>query len=386
MTVSNLTVIRRRNRDRSITYTARWVEDDNGGKRFGCRKLARTGPRPDRLERLRTRTKAKAMLAKVREDLGVSSAPKRSRPFAKWLSPADVVKRYLMWLEQVETPGSYANKERACLAFVSYLSEHHPKKRRFKSLSRKHVAQFREHRLSTPTRTGSKRNPNTVRAELCTLRDLWDFAVRQEFSLFNRAREALLPTRNATAHRIPETDTVCRMIYESADEPLRLAAIYLLAATGMRQGELRALRVKDYDSIARLIRIPKPDGVRRRETKWHERDIPVCDGAQAVIRGLAESVGGLLLETQDGKPLTSQINAWLRPYHITPHDLRRWFYTSLEAEQIPAYIIDDMVGHAPSASSQAYRPRYGSKPELRRQAAELIDAVLRTALKPKSLS
>lgn len=377
MTITNLTLIRRRNRDQSITFTARWTEAGEGGRRFGCRKLARTGAKPLRDERNKVARQARGRLATIEQELGLKAVEPR-RVVARWLMPQQVVERYLMWSEQNEAPATYLGRVRACRAFMAFIRTRYPKKK-FRSLSVKHVSQFRAWRLGLLKSNGKSRNPNSVRAEMMTLRDLWKMAKGQGYCKANVARKAKLPHAHAASSHVPETELVLQVIRE-ADTPLKRAALYLLAATGMRQGELRGLRVEHWDRTARLLRIPSPDGPRRRQTKRHQRDVPIGPGGERVLAELAPVEGGPLLVNGEGKALGTQINAWLKPYRVTPHDLRRWFYTRLSKAKAPPYIIAHLVGHAIAKSEAPYVPDGSACLEDLRAAIMLVESLLAPAL------
>lgn len=373
--IASLTVVRRRSKvTGTIAFSARWTETHYGSTRYAFRTLAKTGKRPTKPEISAAKRAARAELAKVEEELGIARKRTPARVTARWLTPAQVIGRYTMWSEGNGAKGSAENDRRACDAFLRYLELHWPDIKRFKQLSVQHVKGFREWRLSEPKPNGKARSPNSVRHEMGILRSLWEFALENDYAKTNEAKRARLPAVVETRTHVPETETVLAVIHHA--DPVRRAALYLLAATGMRQGELRGLRGLNFDRDRRTIDIPRTPGTVRRATKQHERVIPLGPGAMRVLAAAAGTGDAPLLATSKGRPLSSQINAWLKPFKMTPHDLRRWFYTTLESLGYPQYVIDDLVGHAPSKSAAAYRPKYGTKLETLREAIEKIDAIL----------
>ena len=370
--ITNLTLVHRKNRDESITFAARWTATTSGVVSYGCRKLAKTGPRPTAAERSAIWRQAKATMVTIYEELGVNrQQPFREQVFGR--SPRDVIDSYLMWSEATEVRGTTENKQQVCAAFLCYLADAWPDVKEFNGLSVRHVTGYRDWRLAQPKRDGSARSPNTVRHELGVLRSLWDYAYKHEFAARNEAARARGPAGVPAVAHVPDTVTVLAAIEGGVNNPIRRAAVYLLAATGMQQGELRRLMALDYDMQARLLRIPEPAGQRTRRTKRKDRTIPLGEGAIQVLGALPYIKTGPLLATAKGRALSSQINAWLRPYNISPHDLRRWFCSQLQEMGYPQYVIDTFMGHA-TKSAVIYRPNCDVG--VLREAIERIDAVL----------
>jgi integrase len=82
----------------------------------------------------------------------------------------------------------------------------------------------------------------------------------------------------------------------------------------------------------------------------------------------------LLCVATEGKAMSSELNRWLRPHGITPHDLRRWFQTTLESVQAPQYLIDDLMGHKPGRVRMAYSGQMD--PEQARPWVEKVESHL----------
>jgi len=130
-------------------------------------------------------------------------------------------------------------------------------------------------------------------------------------------------------------------------------AVMLLAHTGIRQGEAKILRREDVRGD--VLHIPKGE---TETTKLHQRAVPLTEGLVEALAMLESAQPGpYILCTEDGKPLTSQLNRWLEKHGVKPHDLRRFFITAMETIGAPARVIDDLVGHSPGKVRAAYTPR-----------------------------
>ena len=131
--------------------------------------------------------------------------------------------------------------------------------------------------------------------------------------------------------------------------------IGLIAVTGMRVGEARHLVWNDWNE-AELDIVPES---KYESTKRHTRTLPIGRTARRFLRSLkrVNGQGKYIIGVRGGTLcLSKQINRWLKPHDVTPHDLRRWYRTSLEEIDCPGYLADDLIGH----HTGAIRPLYAA--------------------------
>jgi len=121
-------------------------------------------------------------------------------------------------------------------------------------------------------------DPSTVRNLLMPLRVLYRIAVRRGEAAVNPTHDLELPAVEGTRNRVADP-TEAQALLEAlteADRPLWATALY----TGLRNGELRALRVEDVDLAAGLLRVESSwddvDGAVDPKSKAGERTIPIC--------------------------------------------------------------------------------------------------------------
>jgi integrase len=115
----------------------------------------------------------------------------------------------------------------------------------------------------------------------------------------------------------------------------------VLSFTGLRQGELKGLRVQDV--VAGVVVVPPGKWAR---TKNHARRIPLGRRGREICERYA--VGrepAALLFTVKGNRIVNQISNWLKSPGPTPHDLRRWFLSSLVRVSCPDKWVDALAGH-----------------------------------------
>ena len=143
--------------------------------------------------------------------------------------------------------------------------------------------------------------PGTVRNVVVPLRKMLADAVRQGLLLANPAARAdLPPAQDFTGKEIPpaHSDAIRRAVLELAPvDPLRgepdlffVCLFDVALGTGLRLGELRALRWSDLDRERRLIRVERAysrQELRRPKTESGIRAVPLFPSVEAAFRELA---------------------------------------------------------------------------------------------------
>lgn len=204
--------------------------------------------------------------------------------------------------------------------------------------------------------------PATVRRRVACLRSMFGWLVR---------RDAVAADPFATVRvrvRLPEKLPRClgtgemAQLAEAAEAgggTERLATL-LMFATGVRVGELVAVRLADVDPEAGSIRIVGKGS--------RERVVFVTNGS--VLRMLADHVrmrrraaGDRLLVRSDGRPVgTAAVRCWLRRLaaraglarRITPHMLRHTAATALIEAGVDIRFVQRLLGHRSIATTQIY--------------------------------
>lgn len=175
----------------------------------------------------------------------------------------------------------------------------------------------------------------------------------------------------------------------SFDEADRLAAaadvewrvmITLALNSGLRRGELLALRWEDVDLVAgRLM-------VRRNVWRGHygtpkggrTREIPLNEKALQVLRAHRHLRGELVFCKESGKPLSNLMcrsaiirackKAGLR--HVGWHTLRHTFASHLVMRGVPLKVVQELLGHATVEMTLRYAHL---SPEVTRDAVKVLD-------------
>ena len=241
-----------------------------------------------------------------------------------------------------------------------------------------------------PRRKGDRRYgqplaAKTIAHRVHLLAAMLSLAERQGWVSGNVAKRVDLPRSAPTVEEIRfleavEVDAVARCAIEGPYQQIDRALFTTAAMTGLRAGELVALRFRDIDWKAHRIRVrqsyvlgefgtPKS----RRST----RSVPMIDQVGGELQRLYVAAG----EPSDdalvfADPLTSvplnkasilrRFRAALKAAHLDEthrfHDLRHTFGTRMAAAGVPMRTLQEWMGHRDIATTQRYADYWPSLP------------------------
>jgi integrase len=232
----------------------------------------------------------------------------------------------------------------------------------------------------------------TVHHFRCALSKLLGSAEEWKYIADNPARQARLPRREYRPERPILTPAQIRSLIVALPEPAKSVAM-LLALTGLRIGELLALRWKNVDLDARLLRVMETVYEGRfgtPKTRRSVRTIPIGPKVLSIFSNLHKGGGDpehLVLSTCSGRPLCRRnlMHRQLQPTceelgfpKVTWHVLRHCHATLLDSVGAPLGTVQSLLGHA---SSEITRQVYlHAIPAEQRRA---VAAVERLAIGPK---
>jgi len=213
-------------------------------------------------------------------------------------------------------------------------------------------------------------------------------AVRDDLLTSNPVRKTRLPRRAPEEDRAPISPESVRVLLERLPEPSRSIAT-LLALTGLRVGELLALRWQDINFDTRHISVRQTvyEGhFDVPKSKRSKRTIPVTPVAVGILESLRKPgaiPSALVFSARNGSPLSRRnlLNRQLRPackaLGLSDGNwpwLRHANATFLDAVGAPLGTVQALLGHA---SSEVTREIYiGSVPEQARTAAEGVEKLI----------
>jgi integrase len=283
---------------------------------------------------------------------------------------AEAGQRYLEHLERIKQ-----RKRTTIQDYRGYLSRHlvpYFGERAFERIEPEHVEAYLHSKLETLS-------PKTVTNHLTFLHGLFRFAIRRRWAQSNPV--ALVerpPAHRQHGHRIRflqpvEVEALLRAVTDDELGPTD-AVFYLCAVTtGLRQGELLALKWLDVDWLARRIRVadnfPRGRGDEADTPKSHYlRSVPMADRlAGELERHFQRSPyrsdddlvfchphTGLVYDasTLRGRFYECLGRAGVR--RVTFHELRHTFGTQMAAAGAPLRAIQEWMGHADAKTTQIY--------------------------------
>jgi len=242
-------------------------------------------------------------------------------------------------------------------------------------------------------------------------------AVKQGYIRHNPAKGVELPKLDGE-EIIPPTAEQLSLLLVAAQEigGIGYAAILVVASTGMRRGEVLALRYSDIDWFSREIRIRRAikkakgtDGVHKWQWKTgipksskSRRRIGMTETVRSLLAGLKEVRGAEdeNLIFPKGSVGQEPADAWIDPDFFDAsvfapiaakaglsgmrfHDLRHFFASVLIAQGESAKYVQDQMGHS---SIQVTFDTYGHLfPQSKQESVNKLDATLSAALSGKSL-
>ena len=233
------------------------------------------------------------------------------------------------------------------------------------------------------------RDPSTIRNALMPLRVLYRRALEDGDAAVNPCTGLRLPAVRGTRDRIVSPGQAADLlaVLRKADRPIWALALY----TGLRRGELMALRWEDVDLAAGVIRVERSWDTKERVTvapksRAGRRRVPIAGVLRDILaEHKLDARAELVLARRNGQPFDSSSlvararrvwkEAELEP--ITLHEARHTFASMMIAAGVNARALCAYMGHA---SVTITYDRYGHlMPGNEEEAAELLDAYLERA-------
>ncbi len=254
--------------------------------------------------------------------------------------------------------------------------------RKVRELSREEIQSF----LGRKLRGGL--SWETVHHLKCGLSKVLGAAEEWGYVAENVAQKTKLPRRQGGRERTVLMPEQVRELAAALDEPVR-SVVLLLVLTGLRIGELLALRWGNVDLERRLLRVAETvyDGhFDKPKTKRSARTIPI--GAETVeiltaLRPGEADPRGLIFATRDGLPLDrwnllrKHVKAVARRLGMpgaTWHSLRHCHATMLDVVGTPLGTMQSLLGHAtPEITREVY---LHGVPEEQRRAVENVERLV----------
>lgn len=228
----------------------------------------------------------------------------------------------------------------------------------------------------------------TVHHIRCALSKVLGTAEEWGYISDNPVRKTRLPRRDCNSERPIVTPQQVKRLTAALPDPAKSIAL-LLVLTGLRIGELLAVRWKNADLDDQMLRVTEivyEGHFDKPKTKRSVRAIPLCREAVSILSSLRQDAcepEQLVFATCSGRPLCRRnlLQRQLRPTckefglpRITWHALRHCHATLLDVVGAPLGTVQALLGHAsPEVTRQIY---LHAIPEEQRRAVEKVEKLL----------
>jgi integrase len=186
--------------------------------------------------------------------------------------------------------------------------------------------------------SGSKR-----RGAYLALAAALDTARRNGLTTKDPMRDLTAPNGKREAEPVHATSDDVDMLLSLADEPWR-SMFTVLAYTGMRRGELLALRWEDVDLDARVVR------VRDGKTARARRTIPMAPVVVETLEDMGPATGLIFTSPQgnaiDPRGFNRAFERFAPIEGLTPHSLRHGVATRLLEQGVSVHVVSAILGHS----------------------------------------
>lgn len=284
-------------------------------------------------------------------------------------SYAQAAQRYIAQVRLSLRPSTVSHIEQTLREFGRWLAEAHPQVAGCAELAREHIEQYKAwlHATPRPRAGGRPLNRSSIKNRLINLRCFFERIT--EWGYPDVPRRPLiymgdLPILDKPLPRFLDDAAAAKLLRRVRQDPDPLArlVVELLARTGIRVGELLALRVDAVVQIGSAFWLRIPVG------KLHsDRYIPLHPDLKALLDGwVAEhrpsGLRGERLLVERGRPITrprvagalSRLASEAGIGHVTPHQLRHTLATQAINRGMSLDAIAALLGHKTLAMTMIY--------------------------------
>jgi len=248
---------------------------------------------------------------------------------------------------------------------IKALVEHFGK-RQLKDITPQDCRNYQAKRLKSVTTKGEIRSASTVNRELTTLSKIFNLAIQENKIERNPMQFVGKSKEPASRNRILSEEEFQRFLEEVQKDKI-LYRLYLIAVnTGLRKGQIVALKVEDIDLDKRVLKAIASKG-------QPERLIPLnqtmCDHLSEMI---FEVKSGNLFPLVDFRKRWAKAikNAGIKDFRF--HDLKHFFGTNLIQAGVNPLIVQMLFAHSSQEMTNRYlHPGF----ELLREAVGQLDNV-----------
>lgn len=233
---------------------------------------------------------------------------------------------------------------------------------RLDAIGRRDLERFKAAKLRPTKKEEKALSPTSVNNCLTVLRNMLDVAAQWEIiATAPRVKWMRVPKQR---FRFLDFEEANRLVEATSADPLARAMIVLALNTGLRLGELLALRWDAVDLKAGRLHVREAvaRGIVGTPKSGRNREVPLNDTAIAALRSWKHLRGPLVFCTDEGRMLTKNeakgpLARARRKAGIVElgwHDLRHSFASHLVMRGVPLKAVQELLGHATIEMTMRY--------------------------------
>jgi integrase/recombinase XerD len=250
---------------------------------------------------------------------------------------------------------------------------------RFGEIKRVHIVKYKKHLESAISTRNRPFAPNTINRKLSSISSFYQFLLRRDIVNKNPAELCVRPKRMVIEETQAFTDREMKNLFELViDEApsLHKAVILLLFTTGIRQAELRNIRLADF-TIVEGINFLKYIGKGQKMNEipvhptashyineyenWGIQSGRKLGSSDFLFQSIKNCRGGLVNKKLSSSAVGYIVKKWAKRINknkrITPHSARATFISSLIDNGEDIYYVSQLVNHADVRTTQRYDKR-----------------------------
>lgn len=230
------------------------------------------------------------------------------------------------------------------------------------------IEAFKQERLRTPTKHGTKRQPATVNRILSVLSKILSLAVDAELVDGNSCAKVRKFRWNNDRLRVLSSEEETRLFLAMGDNALVKNIVKVALHTGMRRGEIFNLKWFDIDFHREMIHVQESKAGKK-------RSIPMNETVRSLLQDMRRQSEYVFPSPKTGEKLTHVKRSFGSAVHAAGiedfrfHDLRHTAATRMADAGADAFTLMKILGHSDIRMTSRYT--HATDSALRRAVANL---------------
>lgn len=252
-------------------------------------------------------------------------------------------------------------------------------KMRFDEIRRVHIVKYKKFLESSHSLRRKPFAPNTINRKISSVSSFFQFLLQRDIIPKNPVELCIRPKRMVVEETQAFTDREMKNLFDLVIEeapPLHKAVILLLFTTGMRQAELRSIRLCDFkmnegiNFLKYIGKCQKMNEIPVHPTAahyineyltWMNRIGRNVDKLDYLFQPTKNSYNGEIKKKLSHTAVGYIVKKWAKKINkdkrITPHSARATFISSLIDNGEDIYYVSQLVNHADVRTTQRYDKR-----------------------------